>query len=74
MSKKYEHGYLPKIQYHALKVVQSSNNLMEPGFPDAFKGPELEAFNKSLDSLIHFAFKWKEQYKTPEVVFEHRPK
>jgi hypothetical protein len=62
MSKKYEHGYLPKIQYHSLQVVERTNNLMEPNLPEEFKAGELEALNKSLDSIIYFTTKIREQW------------
>jgi hypothetical protein len=62
MSKKYEHGYLPKIQYHSLQVVERTANLMEPNLPEEFKASELEALNKSLDSIIHFTTKIREQW------------
>jgi hypothetical protein len=63
MSKKYEHGYLPKIQYHSLQVVERTANLMEPNLPEEFKVSELAALNKSLDSIIHFTTKLREQWK-----------
>ena len=62
MSKKYEHGYLPKIQYHSLQVVEKTANLMEPNLPDELKVNELVALNKSLDSIIYFTFKLREQW------------
>jgi len=62
MSKKYEHGYLPKIQYHSLQVVERTANLMEPNLPEEFKVSELAALNKSLDSIIHFTTKIREQW------------
>ena len=62
MSKKYEHGYLPKIQYHSLQVVERTTNLMEPNLPEEFKASELAALNKSLDSIIHFTTKIREQW------------
>jgi hypothetical protein len=62
MSKKYEHGYLPKIQYHSLQVVERTNNLMEPNLPEEYKAGELEALNKSLDSIIYFTTKIREQW------------
>jgi len=63
MSKKYEHGYLPKIQYHSLQVVERTATIMEPNLPDALKASELEALNKSLDSIIYFTTKLREQYE-----------
>jgi len=63
MSKKYEHGYLPKIQYHSLQVVERTATIMEPNLPDALKVSELEALNKSLDSIIYFTTKLREQYE-----------
>lgn len=72
MTKKHPHGYLPKIQYHSLQVVERTNNLMEPNLPDEFKVGELEALNKSLDSIIHFTFKIREQYRMPVENFAHR--
>jgi hypothetical protein len=62
MSKKYEHGYLPKIQYHSLQVVEKTANLMEPNLPEEYKAGELEALNKSLDSIIYFTTKIREQW------------
>jgi len=62
MSKKYEHGYLPKIQYHSLQVIERTNNLMEPNLPEKYKAGELEALNKSLDSIIYFTTKIREQW------------
>jgi len=62
MSKKYEHGYLPKIQYHSLQVVERTATLMEPNLPEEFKAGELEALNKSLDSIIYFTTKIREQW------------
>ena len=62
MSKKYEHGYLPKIQYHSLQVVERTNTIMEPNLPDALKVSELIALNKSLDSIIYFTAKLREQW------------
>ena len=62
MSKKYEHGYLPKIQYHSLQVVERTNTLMEPNLPEEYKAGELEALNKSLDSIIYFTTKIREQW------------
>jgi hypothetical protein len=61
-SKKYEHGYLPKIQYHSLQVVEKTNNLMQPHLPESIQESEWTALNKSLDSIIHFATKLREQY------------
>jgi len=63
MSKKYEHGYLPKIQYHSLQVVERTATIMEPNLPDELKASELEALNKSLDSIIYFTTKLREQYE-----------
>jgi hypothetical protein len=63
MSKKYEHGYLPKIQYHSLQVVERTNTIMEPNLPEEFKASELAALNKSLDSIIYFTAKLREQWK-----------
>jgi len=62
MSKKYEHGYLPKIQYHSLQVIERTNNLMEPNLPEEYKAGELAALNKSLDSIIYFTTKIREQW------------
>jgi hypothetical protein len=62
MPKKHEHGYLPKIQYHSLKVIESTNTLMEPNLPEEFKAGELAALNKSLDSIIYFTTKLREQW------------
>jgi hypothetical protein len=62
MSKKYEHGYLPKIQYHSLQVVERTNTIMEPNLPDELKVSELIALNKSLDSIIYFTAKLREQW------------
>jgi hypothetical protein len=62
MSKKYTHGYLPKIQYHALQVVEKTMHLMNDDIPDTVKANELMALNKSLDSIIHFTAKLREQY------------
>jgi hypothetical protein len=62
MSKKYEHGYLPKIQYHSLQVIEKTANLMEPNLPEEYKAGELEALNKSLDSIIYFTTKIREQW------------
>lgn len=61
MTKKYAHGYLPKIQYHSLKVIESTSTLMEPNLPEEFKAGELAALHKSLDSIIHFTAKLREQ-------------
>lgn len=69
---KHPHGYLPKIQYHSLKVVEITNTLMEPNLPEAYKEAEWKALNKSLDSIIHFTFKLREQYRMPVETFEHR--
>jgi hypothetical protein len=63
MSKKYEHGYLPKIQYHSLQVIERTNTIMEPNLPEEFKASELAALNKSLDSIIYFTAKLREQWK-----------
>jgi hypothetical protein len=63
MSKKYEHGYLPKIQYHSLQVVERTATIMEPNLPDELKVSELIALNKSLDSIIYFTTKLREQYE-----------
>ena len=62
MTKKYEHGYLPKIQYHSLQVVERTNTIMEPNLPDELKVSELIALNKSLDSIIYFTAKLREQW------------
>ena len=62
--KKHEHGYLPKIQYHSLQVVEKTNNLMNPDLPDLIKESETEALNKSLDSIIYFTFKLREQWRS----------
>lgn len=62
--KTHEHGYLPKIQYHSLQVVEKTNNLMNPDLPDSIKQPELDALNKSLDSIIYFTFKLREQWRS----------
>lgn len=62
MSKKYEHGYLPKIQYHSLQVIERTNNLMQPSLPEEIKVSEMIALNKSLDSIIHFTNKIREQW------------
>ena len=62
--KKHEHGYLPKIQYHSLQVVEKTNNLMNPDLPDLIKESETEALNKSLDSIIYFTFKLREQWNS----------
>jgi len=64
MSKKYEHGYLPKIQYHSLQVVEKSNNIMEPNLPEEFKDGEWAALHKSLDSIIYFTTKLRKQYES----------
>lgn len=61
-SKKYEHGYLPKIQYHSTKVVEITQSLMIPELPEALKNRQYQALNKSLDSIIHFTTKLREQY------------
>jgi hypothetical protein len=61
MSKKYEHGYLPKIQYHSLQVVERTVNIMNPDLPEVVKASELASLNKSLDSIIHFTTKLREQ-------------
>jgi hypothetical protein len=63
MSKKYEHGYLPKIQYHSLQVIERTNTIMEPNLPEDVKTSELAALNKSLDSIIYFTAKLREQWK-----------
>lgn len=60
----YEHGYLPKIQYHSLQVVEKTSNLINPDLPDSIKVSEMEALNKSLDSIIHFTFKLREQWRS----------
>ncbi len=62
--KKHEHGYLPKIQYHSLQVLEKTNNLMQPDLPDFIKESEMQALNKSLDSIIHFTTKLREQWKS----------
>ena len=62
MSKKYEHGYLPKIQYHSATVLEKTNNLMQPDLPDFIKESEMQALNKSLDSIIYFTAKLREQW------------
>ena len=62
MSKKYEHGYLPKIQYHSLQVVERTATIMESNLPDELKVSELVALNKSLDSIIYFTAKLREQW------------
>ena len=72
MSKKHPHGYLPKIQYHSLQVVERTNNLMQEGLPDFIIESEMAALNKSLDSIIHFTFKLREQYRMPVENFAHR--
>jgi hypothetical protein len=64
MSKKYEHGYLPKIQYHSATVLEKTHNLMQPGLPESIKEGEWIALNKSLDSIIHFTTKLREQWKS----------
>jgi hypothetical protein len=61
MSKKYEHGYLPKIQYHSQQVVEKTSNLMEPWFNEEFKNAEWASLHKSLDSIIYFTTKLREQ-------------
>ena len=61
MTKKYEHGYLPKIQYHSLQVVERTNTIMEHNLPDEFKDAEWAALHKSLDSIIYFTTKLREQ-------------
>ena len=61
-TKKYEHGYLPKIQYHSTKVVEITQSLMIPELPEALKKHQFQALDKSLDSIIHFATKLREQY------------
>ena len=58
----HEHGYLPKIQYHSLQVVERTNTIMEPNLPDELKVNELVALNKSLDSIIYFTAKLREQW------------
>jgi hypothetical protein len=63
MSKKHEHGYLPKIQYHSATVLEKTNNLMQPDLPDFIKESEMQALNKSLDSIIYFTAKLREQWK-----------
>jgi hypothetical protein len=63
MSKKYEHGYLPKIQYHSATVLEKTHNLMQPNLPEDVKTSELAALNKSLDSIIYFTAKLREQWK-----------
>ncbi len=65
MAKKYAHGYLPKIQYHALQAVERTMHLMNDDIPDIVKENELLALNKSLDSIIHFTAKLREQYSLP---------
>jgi hypothetical protein len=60
----YEHGYLPKIQYHSATVLEKTHNLMQPNLPDSIKVSEMEALNKSLDSIIHFTFKLREQWRS----------
>jgi len=62
MSKKYEHGYLPKIQYHSATVLEKTHNLMQPNLPEDVKASELAALNKSLDSIIYFTAKLREQW------------
>jgi hypothetical protein len=74
MSKKHPHGYLPKIQYHSLQVVEKTNNLIQEGLPESLQASEWAALNKSLDSIIHFTFKLREQYRMPAEGFEHRAK
>ena len=61
MSKKYEHGYLPKIQYHSLQVVEKTANIMNPDLSEVVRASQLDSLNKSLDSIIHFATKFREQ-------------
>jgi hypothetical protein len=58
---KHPHGYLPKIQYHSLQVVEKSANIMNPDLPEVVKQSEWVALNKSLDSIIYFAAKFREQ-------------
>jgi hypothetical protein len=72
MSKKHPHGYLPKIQYHSLQVLEKTTNLLNPDIPDIVKESELASLNKSLDSIIHFTFKLREQYRMPIENFVHR--
>ena len=62
--KKHEHGYLPKIQYHSLQVVEKTANIMNPDLPEIVKESEIAALNKSLDSIIHFTFKLREQWRS----------
>ena len=62
--KTHEHGYRPKIQYHSLQVLEKTNNLMQPDLPDFIKESEMQALNKSLDSIIHFTFKLREQWRS----------
>ena len=71
---KHPHGYLPKIQYHSLQVVEKTANIMNPDLPDVVKAAQLESLNKSLDSIIHFTFKLREQYRMPVEGFEYRSK
>lgn len=61
-TKKYEHGYLPKIQYHSLQVVEKTNNIMNPELPEVVRASQWDSLNKSLDSIIHFTTKLREQY------------
>lgn len=58
---KHPHGYLPKIQYHSLQVVEKTANIMNPDLPDVVKASQLDSLNKSLDSIIYFATKFREQ-------------
>lgn len=58
---KHTHGYLPKIQYHSLQVVEKTANIMNPDLPEIVKASQLDSLNKSLDSIIYFASKLREQ-------------
>ena len=58
----HEHGYLPKIQYHSLQVVEKTANIMNPDLPEVVKASQLDSLNKSLDSIIYFTFKLREQW------------
>lgn len=62
--KTHEHGYLPKIQYHSLQVVEKTANIMNPDLPEVVKASQLDSLNKSLDSIIYFTFKLREQWRS----------
>jgi len=61
---KHPHGYLPKIQYHSATVLEKTHNLMQPNLPESIQEAEWATLNKSLDSIIYFTTKLREQYES----------